>query len=58
MKILTILNRKAPYSHALPAGNTLCGIQAASYIVIVGIARPSGIAETGERATPGRRLRK
>jgi len=55
MKTLTISNRKAPYSHALPAGNTLCGIQAASYIVIIGIARPSGIEKTGERAMPGRR---
>jgi hypothetical protein len=36
----------------------LCGIQAASYIVIVGIAKPSGIAETDEPAMPGRKPRK
>jgi hypothetical protein len=52
------LNRKARYSHALPAANTLYGIQAASYIVIVGIAKPSGIGETGEPAMPGRRRQK
>jgi len=52
------LNLKAPYCPALPAANTLCGIQAASYIVITGTARPSVIAETGERAMLGRRRRK
>jgi len=58
MKTLTISNLKARYCHALPAGNTLCGIQAASYIVIIGIARPSVIAKTGEQAMLGRRPRK
>jgi hypothetical protein len=58
MKTLTFSNLKARYCHALPAANTLCGIQAANYIVITGIARPSGIAETGERAMPGRRRQK
>jgi hypothetical protein len=57
MKTLTILNRKARYCHALPAGNTLCGIQAASYIVIIGIARPSVIEKTGEQAMQERRRR-
>jgi hypothetical protein len=36
----------------------LCGIQAASYIVIIGIARPSVIAKTGEQAMLGRRRQK
>jgi len=58
MKILTILNRKAPYFHALPVVNILYGIQAANYIVIVGIAKPSGIGETGEPAMLERRWRK
>jgi len=35
----------------------LYGIQAASYIVIVGIAKPSGIGETGEQAMQERRRR-
>jgi hypothetical protein len=43
------------YSLALPAVNTLYGIQAANYIVIVGAAKPSVIEETDERAMLGRR---
>jgi hypothetical protein len=55
MKTLTILNRKAPYFHALPAANILCGIQAVNYIVIIGTAKPSVIAETDEPAMLGKR---
>lgn len=51
------MNRKVPYSPALPVVNILCDIQAASYTVIAGIAKPSVIAETDVQAMLGRRQR-
>lgn len=52
---LDILNRKPPYSPALPVVNTLSGIRAVNYIAIVGIAKQSEIVETGGPAMLGRR---
>jgi hypothetical protein len=55
MMTLTILNRKARYCPALPAGNTLYDIRADNYIAIVGIAKPSETGRTDEPAMLGRR---
>ena len=55
MMTLDILNRKAPYSHALPVVNILYDIRAVNYIAIVGIAKLSVIVETDEPAMLGRR---
>lgn len=55
MMTLTILNRKAPYCPALPAGNILYGIQVDNCIAVVGIAKPSVIVGIDEQAMLVRR---